>query len=116
MDEKMNILILDDDHKRLIQFKQKLIGHSVTCVETAKEAIDELKKNKFDIISLDHDLGGMQMVPSGEGTGWEVAKFLHDNPQFKPYMHIHIHSYNQIGANNMHSLLPEAILSPGNWL
>ncbi len=77
----MKILILDDDQNRLNLFKQKLIGHDVICVETAKDAIIELKKNKFNIISLDHDLGGKVMVESGEGTGWEVAKFLHDYPQ-----------------------------------
>jgi len=112
----MKILILDDDQNRLNLFKQKLIGHDVICVETAKDAIIELKKNKFNIISLDHDLGGKVMVESGEGTGWEVAKFLHDYPQFKPTGHIHIHSFNPIGSENMKRILPEAILSPGNWL
>lgn len=112
----MKILILDDSQIRLKKFKQKLIGHDVTYVETAEDAIVELSHNKFDVISLDHDLGGKQMVDSGEGTGWEVAKFLYENPQFKPKGHIHIHSYNPIGAENMKELLPEAILSPGNWL
>lgn len=111
----MKILILDDSSLRLVKFQHKLIGHKVVCVETAEEAIEELFLEKFDVVSLDHDLNGEVYVPSGPGTGWEVAKFLSDNPDRCPET-VCIHSLNQYGRVKMAELLPGAEIRPGNWL
>jgi hypothetical protein len=54
-------------------------------------------------------------VPSGEDTGYEVAKYLNENPDRQPETII-IHSYNHAGAKNMKSLLPTAQVIPGAWL
>lgn len=108
------ILVLDDDLNRQKAFKQALIGTILEQVYTAKEAIQKLKDHPFDAVFLDHDLGGKTMVASGEGTGFEVAKWLYDNPDRMPKQII-IHSFNPVGAQCMKALLPSAQVCPGAW-
>ena len=110
----MKILILDDMSIRHKAFKQNLIGHVVKCVETVKETIDSLNEETWDYLFLDHDLGGDVMVPSGPGTGYEVAQWLNKNVDKQP-ANIVIHSFNPDGAKNMASLLPKALICPGAW-
>lgn len=110
----MNVLVLDDSLERLKMFRQNLKGHSVTTVETSKDAITQLAQNDFDTLFLDHDLGGQAFVKSGDGTGFEVAIWLAKNPDRKPKQ-IVIHSFNPTGAQNMKNVLPEAQLAPGCW-
>ena len=96
----MKILILDDDLNRHGFFNNALRHEDVTNVYTSKECIEELKKEDWDIVFLDHDLGGQVYVESGEYTGYEVALFLEQNPEYKPPKVI-IHSLNPQGARNM---------------
>ena len=108
------ILVLDDDITRQQIFKRKLIGHDVVQTSTVKSTIKRLEDEHFDAVFLDHDLGGTAYVDSGPGTGWEVAKWLANNPGCKPAK-IFIHSFNPVGASNMARLLPEAVVCPGVW-
>ena len=109
------ILVLDDDDERLKIFRRNLIGHSVTLVKTAHEAIYELDRNgPFDTVCLDHDLGGLINVASGPGTGYEVAEWLSQNPDKQPTQII-IHSFNEPGRKRMMAALPNAIEYPGVW-
>jgi CheY-like chemotaxis protein len=104
MDKVLKILILDDDKGRLADFRNNLSGHTVDCVETVSETIEWLNKKTYDVVFLDHDLGGKQLVPSGPGTGFEVAEWLRDHPDRKPKTII-IHTLNtgnpHHGAENM---------------
>jgi len=110
------ILILEDDHNRHTQFRHKFKGYDLTIVETAKECIDELKaKTHFDALFLDHDLGGQQMVESGDNTGYEVAKWLEENPEYQPN-EIYLHSLNPYGRRNMKAALPKAFEAPLLWV
>ena len=59
------------------------------------------------MLFLDHDLYGQIHVPSGDGTGWEVAKFIKDNFRYAPSK-VFLHSHNEKGVKNMHDLLPWA--------
>jgi len=111
----MNVLVLDDNLLRLKTFREKLIGHSVTLVETSKDAISQLMSHEWDFIFLDHDLGGKEMVASCDGTGFEVAEWLSNHSDRKP-KNIVIHSFNPTGARNMKNVLPEAQVAPGCWL
>lgn len=111
----MKILILDDNYTRLRVFQQKLIGHVVVCTTTVKEATTALKEDDFDVIFLDHDLNGEQNIPSGPGTGYEVAQWLHDYPE-KQAPTVILHSLNETGRKNIMSLLPTAKELPGAWL
>lgn len=106
---------MDDDPERLKIFQRNLIGTSQSLVTTSKDCIDKLEQEgPWDIIFLDHDLGGKVFVESGEDTGWEVAKWISDNPEHEP-KRIIIHSFNSAGATNMKRLLPKAEYIPGVW-
>lgn len=80
----MRIFILEDDKERIKTFKRKLIGHEVVLAETAQQAINILGTRKdadneslFDLIFLDHDLGGKQYVDSfDKNTGSEVVRWM----------------------------------------
>lgn len=111
----MKILILEDDLGRQEQFKKNLSKHDVTIVDNSKETIEKLKNGKWDILFLDHDLGGQVHVPSGENTGYEVAKFLEENKQFQPE-NIITHSLNPVGAKNIIAALPKAVHIPFVWI
>lgn len=96
----MRILILEDDPLRVNKFKTGLMDHDVVFTDNTKICIEYLKSEKWDLLCLDHDLGGQQMVKSGENTGYEVALFLEEFPEYRPNT-IYIHSLNGVGANNM---------------
>ena len=114
----MRILILEDSPERLILMKEALehvSGLVLTHVETTNEAISKLYQEEFDIVSLDHDLGGEVMVKSGVGTGYEVAEWLANNPERQPPQ-IWLHSLNPVGLTNMGRVLPNAIKCPQWWI
>ncbi len=101
----MNILILEDNDERIKWFESE-IPHTLNIVKTAVEAIELLKTNVYDIIFLDHDLGNQAYVPSGPGTGYEVAEFITGMENCTAQ--IIIHSWNSVGAENIQKLLPSA--------
>lgn len=111
-----DILILDDDMGRHHAFARTLIGNAVVHVCTAKEAIQAMSQRRFDIVFLDHDLGGGSVPESsGPGTGYEVACWVRDNPERQPQTII-VHSFNPVGARNMLNVLPPgASWHPGIW-
>lgn len=110
----VKILILEDDPHRVSQFEKNLSVSMITVTDRAEDAINHLKTQQWDVLYLDHDLGGDQMVESGPGTGYEVAVFLEQNPKYKPKA-IVIHSLNVPGSMKMKQVLPEAILKPFAW-
>lgn len=113
---KMNILVLEDDPSRVAKFKRELVGNNVQYtddVDTAKLMV-ECNENTighphFDLIFLDHDLGGAHYVNTEEynNTGSTFAGILADQIQsykmLRPY--VLIHSCNHDGAKNMYSKL-----------
>lgn len=107
------ILFLDDDPARWGIFSRLLIGTANTVVwaETSKDAIRHLSSNDFDVVLLDHDLGGRIFVESGPGTGYEVARWLEMHPDKIPEKVI-IHSLNPDGAQNINNVLPNAVQIP----
>jgi len=115
----MNILILEDDPLRMIAFRQRLEGHSITHAEVAAEAIELLKKNSYDLILLDHDLGGKTYVDhtnQQEDCGMRVAEFFSIRPeQVRPHGPIVVHSLNGPAAQQMVELIGEAIWCPFVW-
>lgn len=103
----MKILILEDAEYRISSFKRMFIGHDWNLTGEPKTAINFLQSDEWDMLFLDHDLYGQIHVPSGEDTGWEVCKFLADNPQHMPKQVI-LHSHNAKGVEEMKKLLPNA--------
>lgn len=110
----MKILILEDDLARQEFFKVNLEKHNLTITDSSKVAIEKLSSEKWDILFLDHDLGGQVHVESGENTGYEVAKFLEENEKFMP-PNIIVHSLNPVGAKNIINALPNAFHIPFAW-
>jgi len=113
----MRILILEDNAERNKVFLRKLVGNeSVVITENTKEAIKYLSEDDWDYLFLDHDLAGEEKVSSGEGTGYEVAEWLSNNPDRMPKVGVILHSMNIVGRRNMKRVLPNAIEKPFNIL
>lgn len=110
----MKILVLEDNEERITQFKRNLAGNLLVIVDNADEAIDLLMHTKWDVVMLDHDLGGKEMVSSGPGTGYQVAVFLEQNPEFRP-PNIIVHSMNPVGAKNILAAIDGARYCMGAW-
>jgi len=72
-------LFLDDDRRRTATFLhwiEDLECEAVT-VETADECIARLREGDFDLVLLDHDLGGeIYCDSSREDCGMEVVRWL----------------------------------------
>lgn len=103
----MKILILEDAEKRIQVFREMFKGHNLHITGEPKEAIDLLKRHQWDMLFLDHDLYGKIHVPSGDGTGWEVAKWLSNNRTFLPTK-VYLHSHNEKGVKEMRNVLPQS--------
>ena len=100
----MKILFLDDDRGRIALAREAYNGFGIqlSIAETAEQAIRMLKKySPYDLVSLDHDLGGEAFVPSDERSGHAVAKFIATMSKDKMPKQVVIHSYNPAGAQNM---------------
>ena len=111
----MRILILEDSEERIKQMNRVLVGHEVVVMTTARDCIVALSNETFDVLSLDHDLGGQEMVESGPGTGYEVAYWLGQHPDRCP-PRVVLHTFNPVGRMNMAAVLPcEPEVLPSWW-
>jgi len=133
MEEKINILVLEDDPNRIIQFRDRffslfngreapIVRGVVYYARTAEEAITLLKEQThFDMIFLDHDLGDRVFVSDDdENTGSEVVRFLMKNANEYNNTRFIIHSFNPIGAESMfnnikQNITRDVIRVPGIW-
>lgn len=107
----MKILVLEDNLQRIIKFKRGLIGHNVDYSETALLAKKLVMHNKYDLIFLDHDLGGEYCVNSdNRNTGYQVAKQIKDSQNKDT--DVIIHSCNYVGAFNIKEVLKHGNLIP----
>jgi len=102
----MNFLILEDCGDRIFSFKQRLIGHDYEFTKDPKYCIELLKTKNWDYLFLDHDMTYNFEQP-GEGTGYEVAEWISNNPERKP-RRILLHTMNNIGAAAMMLVLGKA--------
>jgi CheY-like chemotaxis protein len=104
----MKILIIEDDPARIFWFREKLRSICEPVIlETADEGARAVRQEQFDIIFLDHDLGGEVFVASEEkNTGYQVALAIPDS--INGQTHVIIHSWNPIGAHRIKEVLPAA--------
>lgn len=114
----LRVLFLDDDEKRHAEFRAGTIGHLVTHVYTAAEAIKVLGAGlengaPWDLICLDHDLTPehqlvyLRQLPlpaEGQGTGYDVAMWLRWNPQVRARL-VMLHTFNEHGRTRMYTAL-----------
>ncbi len=110
----MNIFILEDDPLRIKTFQRALIDHNVDHADNVQDGQKLLTENEYDLILLDHDLGGGQMVHSSdENTGYQLAKFIRDD---NISARVITHTYNPAGAKNILAVLPRAAYIPFSTL
>jgi CheY-like chemotaxis protein len=119
----MKILVLDDSQERLDIFKSNIETNlkidNVDYVKTSDEAIELLKNNNdYEIVFLDHDLGGLQMEWQEENCGMNVVDWIISNSYTKNCVYV-IHSFNYPRGLEMYSRLKDAgynvAHSPGIW-
>ena len=74
---KSRILFLDDRSKRFTAAMKRWKDDDLTLVATAKECIKLLTENKYNLVSLDHDLDFDTFVTSSmPNTGMEVVRYI----------------------------------------
>jgi len=105
------ILILEDSSARIKIFKKILINCVLTLVDVVNDAVYIDKTlGPFDFYFLDHDLDHRIYVPSNEeNTGYQFAKYL---AKERADAQVILHTMNFYGAQNMLSILPNAIYIP----
>jgi hypothetical protein len=101
-------LFFDDSSNRHIHFDKNFnkdfeIDHAYT----PAEAIELLKKNKYSLACLDHDMD--QLIVDDGTTGMDVAEFiaLHQERHLNPDKVI-VHSWNCYMAFRMYQVIKEA--------
>lgn len=104
------VFIVEDDMNRIEWFRKKL-GSRIYGVhwrpETAIGAFAHMSPEIFDLIFLDHDLGGPYAPPYTTA----VAEYLYNfDPDIGP--RVMIHSLNPVGAKNLQAILPGSVLMP----
>jgi len=108
----MRIFILEDNPDRMIKFRRELIGHEVDHAETVESGTNLVYNNRYDLLFLDHDLGGEIMVDSSEpNTGYKLAEFIASFTSNKETPCV-VHSCNPGGADNIVRALPHAVKLP----
>lgn len=101
----MKVFILEDDPGRIRWFRERFIGHDVTFIESCTEA-DKFQP-PYDLILLDHDLGGRQMNEH-EDCGLTFIKLIKNKLTAEDTLVVH--SYNSVGATRMLKEIPHVLL------
>lgn len=111
----MNILILDDRLIRHQAFERTLVGNELFHALSAPEAVELLKKHRFEAAFLDYNLG--HRVPNNppENNGLTVAIWMGNDPDRCPSK-IFIHSTNKKWREAMLLELPYAYNIPKCWI
>jgi len=105
----LKILFLDDNSTRISAFKLAVSSTTTNCkldvATTAEEAVTFLRTTIYDLVFLDHDLGGEEFVDSSVlNTGYTVARFI-SQYSIPIKLGIILHSCNPVGAQNQMNIL-----------
>jgi signal transduction histidine kinase len=75
--EKVNILLVDDQPARLLSYETILaeLGQNLISARSGVEALARLMKDEFALVLLDVSMPGMD--------GFETAALIHDHPRFE---------------------------------
>jgi CheY-like chemotaxis protein len=102
------VLFLDDDYRRIYEIRSRadVLEADLTIVETAHECIEQLASQTFDLVLLDHDLGGETYVDSNRvDCGMEVVRWLVDNGgEHGAFI---VHTMNSVAAAAMYMELDQ---------
>lgn len=102
----MKVFVLEDDPVRILWFRERFFNHDLTVATSVKEGVEAFK-GPYDLVCLDHDLGGRQMVDSDEEeTGATFVRRMLD--KLVRCDAVFVHSYNAFGAKRMGEMLGDA--------
>lgn len=105
----MKVFILEDDMFRLKILAERLYADHDCDVAMSCSEIDKFK-GPYDLILLDHDLGGRQM-DQHEDCGATFVKLLGDKIK-ESRATVVFHSYNPTGASNMRAIVGHGLIAP----
>ena len=76
MDEKLNILLVDDQPAKLLSYEAMLasLGENLISARSGMEALQSLLKNDIALVLMDVSMPGMD--------GFETAQMIHQHPRF----------------------------------
>jgi CheY-like chemotaxis protein len=103
------MLVLDDDPSRVKSLRRQFPNAEIVWAETVTECIGFLDQ-QWDVIRLDHDLGGETFVDSSrDDCGMEVVRDLaaHPRPHLRETVMI-VHSRNGLAGPAMVAMLRRA--------
>jgi hypothetical protein len=116
--DRLNILVLEDMVHKVRWFYDTYSKQNIYIYDNVKDIVSVLTLKQdvvWNILYLSHDLDNQVNVDSNEyNTGYTVAKYIAEHKIF--IEKIIIHSSNNIGAENIHKLLPLAEVIPFNQL
>lgn len=110
MDEnsRRRILFLDDRSKRIHSALKRFSHDDLTIVATVVECLRFISNEDWDVIYLDHDLGGGEFCdPKSTTCGMEVIRYIEKTewPPEKKRPAFVIHSSNSLAATKMEKAL-----------
>src|SRR3989440_2692479 len=75
--DKVNILLVDDQPARLLTYESILkdLGQNLVCAHSGLEALEKLIKEEFAVVLLDVSMPDMD--------GFEAARLIHEHPRFE---------------------------------
>lgn len=79
MDEKINILMVDDQPGKLLTYEAILgeLGENLIKAHSGMEALELLLKNDIALVLMDVSMPGMD--------GFETAQMIHEHPRFSKH-------------------------------
>lgn len=106
----MRILFLDDNEQRHESQARNCVGHNVDRARNATEAISLMRDNRYDLVMLDHDLGGedSENRMDCDEDGRTVARWMANNAAKFSATTAIVHSLNVNGSTEMVSILRDA--------
>ena len=108
----ISVMLLDDDERRHRWFVKRFDGDDLDIAANVEDAKAFLAERSYDAIFLDHDLLPHHYVSNDHDdyhqTGFEVAKWLTENPSLQRAATIIVHTRNADAAIPMVKLLRES--------
>lgn len=118
---------MDDEkarHDLFDTFMHRFNDIEVTHTYTYKDTVEILKKENFDLLCLDHDLGlasdkvpytcwteYIENIETQVGSGTKVAEWLAENLNGE-FVNVVIHSWNPVGTEKMLTILKDFNVVP----
>src|SRR5215469_1766205 len=77
VDERVNILLVDDQPARLLTYESILseLGQNLVLAHSGREALEKLMREEFAVVLLDVSMPDMD--------GFETAELIHAHPRFE---------------------------------